>query len=462
MYTLKHIGLVLALFSVSLPLSAQQPVQGFVHRQSEASGYVWPTDSLVLQKLDKWQDLKFGVLFHYGLYSVPGIVESWSICSEDEEWISRRTDMTYDEYKAWYWGLKDSLNPVNFDARQWADIMSDAGMRYMLFTTKHHDGFCMYDSKYTDFSIAHGAFGNDPRRDITRHVLDAFRDKGFMAGCYFSKPDWHCPWFWNDHFATPTRRINYKKNRHPEWWENYRTFTQNQLEELTTNYGKIDILWLDGGWISGDDISLDDILSKARKRQPGLIAVDRSIRGKNENYQTPERGIPDTQLSYPWESCIPLSNDWGWVPNAPYKSARRLIALLSEITAKGGCFLLGIGPDAKGEIEQPIVDRLQDVGRWLRLNGKAIYNTRTTPQYHSGNLWFTADKDGRTLYAILPLDDEATLPTTISWQGNRPIGKITLLQNGKHLKYTTNGDTTTITLPKNLKNEPIALQFKVR
>lgn len=454
--------LLLALFLFSPYSSAQNAVQGFVHKQSESSGYVWPTDNLVLKKLEHWQDQKFGVLFHWGLYSVPGIVESWSICSEDVDWISRRTDMSYNDYKEWYWGLKDSLNPVRFDPAAWADAMRDAGMKYMIFTTKHHDGFCMYDSKYTNFSIAHGAFANNEHRDVARWVFDAFRKEGFMIGAYFSKPDWHCPWFWNDHFATPTRRINYNRERHPDWWENYRTFTQNQLEEITTNYGALDILWLDGGWISGDDIGLDGILSKARMRQPGLIAVDRSIRGRNENYQTPERSIPDTQLNYPWESCITLSNDWGWVPNAPYKSAQRVIALLTEVTAKGGCLLLGVGPTAQGEIEQPVIDRLHEVGTWLRANGKAIYNTRTTPLYRSGDIWFTADKDGRTLYAIRPDADDEAMPTTLEWEGNKPIGRITLLKTGKKVSYKCEGNKTIVTLPQGLTREAVALQFRIK
>ena len=367
-----------------MSLSAQEQVQGFVHQQSKATDYVWPTDQQVLDKLAKWQDQKFGVLFHWGLYSVPGIVESWSICSEDVDWISRKGNLPYDEYKKWYWGLKDSLNPVNFNPEQWAEVMQDAGIKYMIFTTKHHDGFCTFDSKYTDFSIANGPFKNNPRKDVAFHVFDVFRKKGFMMGCYFSKPDWHCEWFWNPYFATANRRINYKKENHPDWWKNYQTFTQNQLDELMTRYGSFDILWLDGGWVTGDDINLDGILEKARKQHPGLISVDRSIRGKNENYQTPERGIPETQLDYPWESCITLSNDWGWVPNAPFKSPQKVINILSEITAKGGCLLLGVGPTADGVIEEEVTKRLHEVGKWLRFNGKAIYNTRITPLLHSG------------------------------------------------------------------------------
>lgn len=439
-----------------------QEVQGFVHEQSAASDYVWPTDQQVLDKLDKWQDLKFGVLFHWGLYSVPGIVESWSICSEDEDWIPRDKSMSYEDYKKWYWGLKDKFNPVNFNPEQWADVMEDAGMKYMLFTTKHHDGFCMFDSKYTDFSIANGAFKDNPRNNVAKYVFEAFRQKNFMIGCYFSKPDWHCEWFWNPYYSTPNRRQNYKIEQHKDWWKNYQTFTENQLGELMSDYGSMDILWLDGGWVTGDDVNLDRVLEKARKTHPGLISVDRSIRGKNENYQTPERSIPATQLNYPWESCITLSNDWGWVPNAPYKSPEKVISILVEIVAKGGCLALGVGPTADGIIEQPVVDRLHKIGEWMRVNGEAIYSTRTTPVYNDGKTWFTANKDGETLYAIYTVSDGETLPATIEWKGNLPKGKMTLLQTGKKVKYSCEGDKVVVKLPEGLKNEPLAFKFKLK
>lgn len=440
-------------------VNAQQ-VQGFVHERS--NGYEWPADRQVLDKLDKWQDRKFGVLFHWGLYSVPGIVESWSICSEDVDWISRRKDLSYEAYKKWYYSLKDSLNPTQFDPDRWADIMEDAGMKYMVFTTKHHDGFCMFDSRYTDFSIANGPFAAHPKKDVARHVFDAFRRKDFMIGCYFSKPDWHCEWFWHPYFATANRRQNYKKENHPDWWKKYQDFTYNQMDELMTGYGSFDILWLDGGWVKGEDVRLDELLQKVRtSTQPGLIAVDRTIRGRNENYQTPERSIPETQLDNPWESCITLSNDWGWVPNAPYKSPAKVIGLLAEITAKGGCLLLGVGPTAQGTIEDAVTERLHVVGEWLRTNGKAIYGTRTTPHYQDGRVWFTADKDGTTLYAIYALPEGEVLPDTIEWSGNIPTGRIKLLKGNKTVKHVCKDGKVTVILPKGLKNEPLAFRFTV-
>ncbi len=450
---------LLAAFVLALNMQAQK-VQGYVHQQSASADYVWPTDARILQNLDNWQDRKFGVLFHWGIYSVPGIVESWSICSEDVDWITRPEEMTYEEYKQWYFGLKDQFNPVRFNPDQWAEIMHDAGMKYVIFTTKHHDGFCMFDSRYTDFSIAHGPFRNNPRKDVARHVFDAFRKKDFMIGCYFSKPDWHCPWFWSPNFATPDRHPNYKRNRHPEWWKKYVQYTQNQLDELLTRYGTIDILWLDGGWIPGHEIGLDSVLAKARRQHPGLIAVDRTIRGKNENYQTPELSIPKKQLNYPWESCITLSNAWGWAPDATYKPASQVIATLIEIVAKGGCYLLGIGPSPDGTIEQPVIERLQQVGAWLKKNGEAIYATRPTPLYHDGNIWFTAHKDGHTLYALYIPQNGEPMPETLRWTGNVPKGKMTLLANGKRVSYQTNGQQVTVRLPEHLPAEPLALRFQ--
>lgn len=457
---MKHFKLMMLGLAISAGFTTQiqaQEAQSFVHQQSNTEDYVWPTDPQVLTKLKHWQDQKFGVLMHWGLYSVPGIVESWSICSED--WIVRERKPTYEEDKAWYWSQKDSLNPVNFDPSKWADVMKKAGMKYMIFTTKHHDGFCMFDTKYTDFSIAHGPFGKDPRHNIAKEVFNAYRNKGFMIGCYFSKPDWHCKWFWNPYYATPNRRINYKKQQHPDWWQNYRKFTQNQLNELTTDYGNIDILWLDGGWITGEEIGLDTILVDARKRNPGMISVDRTIRGKNENYQTPEQGIPAKQLDIPWESCITLSHAWGWTPNAKFKSPNQVIGILSEIVAKGGCLALGVGPKADGTLQPEVVNTLLKIGSWLNKNGQAIYSTVNAAHYNDGKVWFTADKNGKTLYAIYALEDGEKAPKTITWTENKPKGKLVLLQNGKSVKYTVKGNQVTVTLPSGLKNEPLAFKF---
>lgn len=427
----------------------------------QADGYEWPTDPQVLEKLDQWQDLKFGVLMHWGVYATQGMVESWAICNE--EWIRRPEGSVYEDYKKWYWDLSKEFNPVDFNPDQWADVFNKAGMKYMIFTTKHHDGFCMFDTQYTDFSIAKGPFASNPKRDVAKHVFDAFRKKDFMIGAYFSKPDWHHHGFWNPYYATPDRHPNYNIEKRPEWWKSYVDFTQNQLLELTTGkYGKIDILWLDGGWIEGDQVGLNDVLKKARAYSTGMLSVDRTIQGPNENYQTPEQSIPKEQKNHPWESCITLTHSWGWSPNVTFKTSRKVIDILAEITAKGGCLALGVGPTPQGLIEDRAIPILEEIGEWLGRCGEAIYSTRITKNYNDGDIWFNASKDGQTLYAIYALKDEEVLPATLSWSGNLPKGgKVTILNNGKKVKATVKEGVVTVKLPKGMKQEPVALKFGI-
>ena len=453
----KKFGLIALGLTLCLTTSAQE---NEIHQRSEV--YEWPTDELVVKNLKAWQDLKFGVLFHWGLYSVPGMVESWAIC--DENWITRDTTRTYQQYMDWYFGLADELNPTQFDPKQWAQACHDAGMKYMIFTTKHHDGFCMFDSKETDFSIAHHAFKNDPRRDVLKHVLDAFREQQFTLGTYFSKPDWHSQNYWWDVYAKKGRNVNYPIDQHPQRWANYKQFTHNQIHEILSRYGKVDILWLDGGWVAkenrGQDLDMPELARIARKDQPGILIVDRTIHGPYENYQTPERTIPETQLNFPWESCIPLTDDWGWVPRPRFKSPEKVIGTLIEIVAKGGNLVLGVGPTPQGLIEQESVNRLKAIGQWLNAYGKAIYGTTITPHYNEGNIWFTKAKDSNVQYAIYRLDDGQTLPSEISWSVNLPKESIRLVSTGKRLKYKKIDDRVTVFLPKNMPQQSFALEVR--
>lgn len=445
-------------FFLMVNLPCPSFAQGNVYEQS--TDYEWPTDPLVVEKLKQWQDMKFGVLLHWGIYSVPGIVESWSIC--DEEWITRDTTMTYQQYMDWYFSLADKFHPTLFDPVRWADVCQAAGMRYMIFTTKHHDGFCMYDSKETDFTIARHAFRDNPRRDVLQHVLEAFRGKGFSIGTYFSKPDWHSQDYWWDVYGMKGRNVNYPISQHPERWQRFQRFTYNQIEEILSRYGQVDILWLDGGWVCPEnrqqDINMSHIAEMARHHQPSIIIVDRTIHGPYENYQTPERTIPETQLNYPWESCIPLSDDWGYVKKPHWKSAQQVINTLIEIVAKGGNMVLGVGPTPEGIIEQEAEVRLREIGQWLHKNGKAIYETVPTTQYHEGNLWFTKSKDGTHLFAIYKLDEGDTLPAEVSWSSNQPIRSAHLLSTGKKLRFTYKEGVITIRLPKDITAESFAIE----
>jgi alpha-L-fucosidase len=445
---------ILCLSLNSLQLNAQA-----IHEQSTA--YTYPEEPNILAKLDQWQDLKFGMIIHWGLYSELGIVESWSICAEEADWIPRDSTIRYDDYKRQYWSTIDKFKPVNFDPAAWATSGKDAGMKYLVFTTKHHDGFCMFDTKYTDFSITHGAFKDDPRRNLAKGVFDAFRKENYMIGAYFSKPDWHSQYFWWDRYATPNRRQNYKIDENPWRWGMFKQFVFNQIEELVNgDYGKIDILWLDGGWVS-KNIGMPEIATMARSYQPDLLMVDRTIHGKYENYQTPEQGIPAKQLSNPWESCITLGRDWGYTHNEQYKSPAKIIHTLVEIVAKGGNLLLGIGPKPDGTLPEEVTSRLEKIGEWTKKNGAAIYGTRNAAIYNDGNTWFTQSKDGKTIYAIVNLEEGKPLPATVSWKGNIPanISKITLLHTNKTVKGQKSGDGVEVILPKGLPADVPALVF---
>ncbi|WP_412465921.1 alpha-L-fucosidase [Pedobacter sp. KLB.chiD] len=440
----------------------------------ESTKYEWPEDPLVKEKLEHWQDQKFGMIIHWGIYAVPGIIESWSICSED--WIERDSTIKYDDYKKWYWGLNEKFNPTQFNPEQWAKAGKDAGMKYLVFTTKHHDGFAMFDTKESDYSIAKGPFANNPKKDVAKYVFEAFRKQDFMIGAYFSKPDWHSQYYWWDKYATANRNNNYDIRKNPWRWNKFKNFTQNQIGELMNNYGSIDILWLDGGWVRprasvneevlswgapipewSQDIDMPKIAADARKVQPGLIVVDRTVHGQFENYQTPEQKIPETQLDYPWESCMTLGGAWGFVPNDQYKSAREVVHKLVEIVAKGGSLLLGIGPKASGTLPDDVIKRLEEIGQWTTKNGAAIYGTRITKNYHDGQNWFTQSKDGKTIYGISLLNGNAA--QGISWQGSIPKKgtSITLLSNKQKVKWKLIDGKVHLDLPKT--DEKMALAF---
>ncbi|WP_423129411.1 alpha-L-fucosidase [Gaoshiqia sp. Z1-71] len=440
-----------------------------VHPQS--GKYEWPTDGQVLAKLDQWQDLKFGMIIHWGLYAVPGVIESWELCSED--WINRPDSMTYHEYKTWYWGLKDEFNPVDFNPEQWAGAAAKAGMKYLVFTTKHHDGFNLFDTRQTDFKITNGPFAGHPKANVAKFVFDAFREQGFMIGVYFSKPDWHSPYFWWDKYATPNRNVNYDIRKFPERWEQFKRFTYNQISELMHDYGKVDILWLDGGWVRPREtvneevlswgapipdwdqkIDLPEIASMARKAQPGLLIVDRTVHGPYENYQTPERSIPEKQLPYPWESCITLGNNWGFVPGENYKTPAKVVHDLIEIVAKGGSLLLGVGPKPDGTLDEEVIRRLAGVGEWMEANGQSIYNTRTTGFYRDGEVFFTKGKQGET-YALARLAEGHPVPETIGWGGNLPFkgSEIIMPATGQSVKWRLSGNQVVVSVPKSFRQK---------
>lgn len=194
-------------------------------------------DTLVQKKLEQWQDLKFGLLMHWGPYSQRSIVESWSICPEDVGWATgarvKQGAENYFEYLKNYEDLKKTFNPTNFDPEKWAQAAKDAGMKYVIFTTKHHDGFCMFDTKYTDYKITDKdcPFSSNPRSNVTKEIFDAFRKDNFMIGAYFSKPDWNSNYYWWKRFPPVDRNVNYSIALHPEQWQKFVDFVHNQVKD---------------------------------------------------------------------------------------------------------------------------------------------------------------------------------------------------------------------------------------
>ena len=396
--------------------------------------YYPPTDTLVQNKLEQWGDFKFGLLMHWGPYSQWGIVESWSICPEDEPWCERRGPKTkqekkpyapnYFEYKKAYEGLQYTFNPVKFNPEKWASAAHSAGMKYMVFTTKHHDGFAMFDTKFSDYKITspNTPFHTNPRANIAKEVFDAFRKEGLWVGAYFSKPDWHSPYYWDPYFPPMDRNPNYDLEKYPEKWNKFRQFTTHQIEELVRDYGKMDLLWLDGGQVQpaspgsglwkgkviNQDIKMDEIAKMARSYQPGLIVVDRAVEGPNQNYLTPEQQIPQKPLSYPWETCMTMGGSWSYVKNEQYKPIDEIIRNLCLIVSRGGNYLLNIAPSETGEWDSAAYARLEEIGAWMKVNGEAIYGTEPIEPYgqwtRKAQEWIFTSKleNGKwVVYAIL-------------------------------------------------------------
>ncbi len=430
------------------------------------------TDPLVLENLEEWQDLKFGFMMHWGPYSQWGVVESWSLCSEDVPWCQRKMD-NYVEYVQAYEKLKETFNPVEFNPESWAEIAKEAGMKYVVFTTKHHDGFSMFDTKQTDYSITDPscAFHSNPKANITKEIFEAFRKEGFKTGAYFSKPDWHSENYWWPYFATPDRHVNYNPVKYPDRWQKFKDFTYGQIEELMTGYGKVDILWLDGGWVRprpeldsdkpikppyNQDIEMSKIATMARSHQPNLIIVDRTVKGKYENYTTPEQHIPEKALDYPWETCMTMGGSWSYVPNDTYKTTRTIVHNLVDIVAKGGNYLLNVGPSPEGTLPPDAISRMRDIGKWMKINGEAIYKTRAIAPYKEENICFTANPDKSINMIYLAGEDELSLPEKVSIASFEleKGAKIYLLGYAKPLKWKNSEEGFSISIPSGIQKTP--------
>ncbi len=405
-----------------LPLNAQEKdVTGIFGAFRPSNEWTPPGDPAVLKKLEAWQDRKLGLLITFGTYSQWGIVESWSLVTTRHPWNDRPKEYARLDDRAYvkaYENLVTTFNPIGFDPGRWAVAAREGGVKYVMVMSKHHDGFCMWHTRTTDYRITSEScpFHTNPNADVTRAMSDAFRNQGISTGIYFSKADWNSPYYWAPDLAPGTGQgPNYHPADRPDQWEKFRAFTWKQVEELMSAYGPQDVLWLDGGSVRPPHaaIDMDGMAAMARRYQPGLIVVDRTVSGINENYITPEGEIPDHFLPYPWETCMTMGTSWAFKTDDQFKSTGTLIRNLCRIVARNGNYLIGIGPDGSGRFDPIVYERLEEMGEWFKVNGEAIYNTRPVSPYEAGDCVFTIKRDG-TIYAIaLAKDDSAVIPDEI-------------------------------------------------
>lgn len=328
-------------------------------------------------RMQWWREARFGLFIHWGLYSILG--GEWNGQTNHAEWIRTTAQIPLEEYDK----LVPRFNPVKFDAEAWVQMAKDAGMKYIVLTSKHHDGFCLFDSKQTDFDVMSTPF----QRDILKELADASRKAGLKICWYHSIMDWHHPDY------VPRREWEKTRSSEGAQLDRYIAHLKAQLKEIVTNYGDIGVLWFDGEWESTwNNERGRDLYDYVRSLQPNIIINNRvgASRAGMEGFDngegvgdfgTPEQQVPATGLpGVDWESCITMNNNWGYNSHDQnWKSATELIRMLADIASKGGNLLLNIGPTSEGVFPQASVERLREIGNWMRVNSEAIYGTHASP-----------------------------------------------------------------------------------
>lgn len=354
-------------------------------------------------KRTEWfNEARFGMFIHWGLYAIPA----------RGEWVRSFEQMPHEDYLQYFHEFKAEA----YDPTEWARIAKKAGMRYAVLTAKHHDGFCLWDTKLTDFKSTNTPAG----RDLVREFLDAFRAEGIKVGLYFSIIDWRHPDF--PHYGDrqhPMRQNEKETNNHRDF-DRYLEFMHGQVRELLTEYGHLDIMWYDFSYgdMAGEKWKSRELMEMARGLQPHLI-VDNRLEGSGEHSGTiltanpstyagdfacPEQMIPPVGIRnelgdpVPWEACITLNNNWGYsASDKHYKDARMCIRMLVECVSKNGNLLLNVGPDAKGRIPKGSVAILEEVGDWIEDNSDSIYGCGIS-EFEKPE-WGRFTQNGEKLYA---------------------------------------------------------------
>ena len=367
---------------------------------------LWATSvfSPAAERMAWWREARFGLFLHWGLYSI--LAGEWKGRTDYAEWIRNNAHIPLDVYGQ----LVHRFNPVKFDADAWVDMAKDAGMKYVTLTTKHHDGFCLFDNPLTDFCVRSTPF----KRDVCAELAAACGRAGLRQDWYHSIMDWHHPdYLPRRDWEAETRPADGAK------YSRYVQYLHGSVERLLRHYGEIGVMWWDGNWESTWTHDMGRALYDfCRQLQPDVISNNR-LEGWSQapiahslgDFSTPEQQIPATGLpGVDWESCITMNHNWGYnAHDHDFKSTAQLIGLLVETASKGGNLLLNVGPKADGTFPEESVERLAGIGKWMRVNGEAIHGT-TASLFASSP--FHSTTKGNRIYLIVSdwPDDALPLP----------------------------------------------------
>ncbi len=407
--------------------------------QAQPSGSVAPADAEALQQ---WQDWRFGMFIHWGPVALKGTEIGWS----------RGKQVPSEEYDQLY----KQFNPVKFDAKEWAQIAKDAGMRYMVITSKHHDGFCIWDTKQTGYNIMNSPFG----RDVLKELSEACKEVGIAFGTYHSILDWYQPDYNTDDaqggpgFALPDGQT-------PSM-DRYQHFLHAQVKELVENYGPLHSMWFDGEWEKpwtperalalyqhcrtlDPKMLVNNRVGKGRKGMKGVTKEGTLAPG---DYDTPEQTVGALNDQRPWETCMTICHQWAWKPDDRMKSFKQCIQTLVNTAGGDGNLLFNVGPMPDGRIEPRQVDQLRKMGQWLKVNGQSVYGTRGGP-YRPGT-WGCSTQSGDTVYVhVMEFDGKRVkLPAL-----ERRVDAAKRM-DGRKVKFRQTSDSLTLQIPKD-EQDPV-------
>lgn len=371
-----------------------------------------------------WFDTaRFGMFIHWGHSSQQGIELSWPMVGGNA--ALPEADMTVAEYQS----SAATFNPTNWDPVSLARTAKSLGMQYAVFTTKHHDGYAMFDTKTSDFGVMHSPYG----RDIVREFVDAFRAEGLRIGLYFSLIDWHHPDY--PAFKDEDKPYRFGRSRPPsdEQWARFIDVMFEQVRELLTNYGQIDVLWFDGGWErKPEQWKAKDLEALARELQPGILLNDRLP--TVGDFETPEQFVPAQAPAETWETCMTLNESWAYNPNdTAWKSPRKLVHTLCEVAGRGGNLLLNVGPMGDGSLMPEQRSILGAMQRWLASNQQSIVGTE--PGLEPWQFYGPSTKRGGTTYLHLLMRPYETV--TVRGVPIKKVKSVRVVSSGRDLDFTT-------------------------